>query len=39
MSQFPKEPEKIRARITRYERELRKEYEMNGFIRDGYGKR
>jgi hypothetical protein len=39
MSQFPKEPKKIRARITRYERELRKEYEMNGFIRDGYGKR
>jgi hypothetical protein len=39
MSQFPKEPKKIRARITRYERELCKEYEMNGFIRDGYGKR
>jgi hypothetical protein len=39
MSQFPKEPKKIRARVTRYERELRKEYEMHGFIRDGYGKR
>jgi hypothetical protein len=39
VSQFPKEPRKIKARITRYERELRKEYEMNGFIRDGYGKR
>jgi len=39
MSQFPKEPKKIRARITRYERELRKEYEMHGYISDGYGKR
>jgi len=39
MSQFPKEPKKIKARISRYERQLRKEYEMNGFIRDGYGKR
>ncbi len=39
MSQFPKEPKKIRARITRYERELRKELETYGGIHDGYGKR
>jgi hypothetical protein len=39
MSVFPKEPKKIRARITRYERELRKEREKFGYISDGYGKR
>ena len=39
MYQFPKEPQKIRERIRRYERELRKEYEMFGFINDGSGKR
>ena len=39
MSQFPKEPKKIRARITRYERELRKECDKFGYISDGYGKR
>jgi hypothetical protein len=39
VSQFPKEPKKIRARITRYERELRKESDKFGYIRDGYGKR
>ncbi|MGD9048300.1 MAG: hypothetical protein PVF77_09620 [Anaerolineae bacterium] len=39
MSQFPKEPKKIRARIKRYERELRKELETFGGIHDGYGKR
>jgi hypothetical protein len=39
MSQFPEEPRKIRARITRYERELRKEYDKLGGIHDGYGKR
>jgi len=39
MSQYPKEPKKIRARITRYERELRKERDKFGYIRDGYGKR
>jgi hypothetical protein len=39
MYQFPQEPKKIRSRIKRYERGLRQELEMNGFIRDGYGKR
>jgi hypothetical protein len=39
MYEFPKEPQKIRARIRRYERELRKEYEQTRFISDGYGKR
>lgn len=39
MSQFPVEPKKIRSRITRYERELRKEYDKFGYISDGYGKR
>ncbi|MFC2037519.1 hypothetical protein ACFLYD_06085 [Chloroflexota bacterium] len=39
MSQFPTEPKKIRARITRYERELRKERAKFGYISDGYGKR
>jgi hypothetical protein len=39
MSVFPKEPKKIRARITRYERELRKERDKLGYISDGYGKR
>ncbi|OIO95445.1 MAG: hypothetical protein AUK03_05485 [Anaerolineae bacterium CG2_30_64_16] len=39
MFQFPKEPRKIKERISRYERELRKEYKKFGFISDGYGKR
>jgi hypothetical protein len=39
MYEFPKEPKKIRARIMRYERELRKEYEQTHIISDGYGKR
>jgi hypothetical protein len=39
MYQFPKEPKKIRGRITRYERELRKEYEKYGSISDDFGKR
>lgn len=39
MSLFPKEPKKIKERISRYERELRKEYEKFGDIGDGYGKR
>jgi hypothetical protein len=39
MSVFPKEPKKIRARITRYERELRKERDKFGYIGDGHGKR
>ncbi len=39
MSQFPKEPKKIRERITRYERELRKEYNIYGAIDDSSGKR
>lgn len=38
-TQFPKDPKKIRARITRYQRELRKEQETHGYIHDGYGKR
>ena len=39
MYQFPKEPKKIRDRITRYKRELRKEYEKHGSISDDGGKR
>jgi hypothetical protein len=39
MSIFPEEPKKIRARITRYERELRRERDKFGYISDGYGKR
>jgi len=39
MSVFPREPKKIRARITRYERELRKERDKFGYISDGHGKR
>jgi len=39
MSLFPTDPKKIRAQITRYERELRREYEAHRFIDDGYGKR
>jgi hypothetical protein len=39
MSFFPEEPKKIRARIRRYERELRKERDKFGYIGDGYGKR
>ena len=39
MYQYPKDKSKIRARIRRYERELRKEKELTGFIHDGGGKR
>ena len=39
MDQFSEEPKKIRARIRRYERNLRKEYEKFGFIHDGSGNR
>jgi len=39
MSQFPKEPKKIRALITRYKRELRKESKAFGAIDDSSGKR
>ncbi|MBM3282740.1 hypothetical protein FJY90_00665 [Candidatus Gottesmanbacteria bacterium] len=39
MDKFPKEKNKIRARIRRYERELRKEKELADFIHDGGGKR
>jgi hypothetical protein len=39
MSLFPKEPKKIKERISRYERELLNEYEKFGDIGDGYGKR
>ncbi len=36
---FPEDPKKTRAKIKRYERLLKKEYEEHGFYRDGYGKR
>ncbi len=36
---LPTDPKKIKARITRYERELRKEYQTHRFIDDGAGKR
>ena len=39
MYQFPIEPKKIVARIKRYERELRREYEKFHFISDDFGKR
>jgi hypothetical protein len=39
MYRFPKDKNKIRARIRRYERELRKEKELTGSIHDGGGKR
>jgi tetratricopeptide (TPR) repeat protein len=39
MYPVPKEPQKIRERIKRYERELRKEYKKSGFIDDSSGKR
>jgi hypothetical protein len=39
MSLFPKEPNKIKERIFRYERELQKEYEEFGGYNDGSGKR
>jgi tetratricopeptide (TPR) repeat protein len=39
MSLFPTDPKKIRAQITRYERELRREYDAHRFISDDYGKR
>jgi tetratricopeptide (TPR) repeat protein len=39
MSQFPKDPKKIKQRIRRYKRSMRKEYEEHNFISDGYGKR
>jgi hypothetical protein len=39
MTEFPQDPKKIRARLRRYERELRKEQEEHGTLRDGYGKR
>ena len=39
MFQFPKGPKEIRARIRRYERALRKEFERHGFFGDGFGKR
>ena len=39
MSELPREPKKVRARIRRYERELRKEHETLGYISDGHGKR
>jgi len=39
MYPFPKEPQKIRARIRRYERELRQEYEKFHGLHDGGGKR
>ncbi|MCX6056816.1 MAG: hypothetical protein NTW69_01510 [Chloroflexi bacterium] len=39
MSLFLTEPKKMRAQITRYERELRKEYEVHQYIDDSSGKR
>jgi hypothetical protein len=39
MTMFPDEPQKIKARIARYERALRKEQKQYGYISDGYGKR
>ena len=39
MHQSPKDRSKIRARVRRYERELRKEKQLHGFIDDGGGKR
>lgn len=39
MSLLPTDPRKIKAQITRYERELRKEYETHRFIDDSSGKR
>ena len=36
---FPTDPKKIKARITRYERELRLEHQIYRFIDDGAGKR
>ncbi len=39
MYDFPHDPQKIRARIRRYERALRREQECYGFINDGAGKR
>jgi hypothetical protein len=38
MSLFPTDPKKIRAQITRYEREMRREYETHRFIDDASGK-
>lgn len=39
MSFFPSDKKKIKGRISRYERDLRMEYEKFHFIRDGHGKR
>lgn len=39
MAPFPAELKKIKARIARYERSLRQEYETYGTIDDGAGKR
>jgi hypothetical protein len=39
-SPFPKDPKKLKARLRRYERELRREQKMHGgYIDDGGGKR
>ena len=38
-SPFPKDPKKLKSKLRRYERELRKEQAMHGFIDDGGGKR
>ena len=39
MFQFPKEPRKIKRRISSYERKLRQEQPQHGSISDGYGER
>jgi hypothetical protein len=39
MDQFPSDPKKLKARVRRYERELRREYGQFGFYDDSFGKR
>jgi|SRR5579859_5470242 len=39
MDQFQGDPKKLKARIRRYERELRREYEQFGAYDDSFGKR
>lgn len=39
MGPFPSDPKKLKARLRRYERELRREFEQFGFYDDSSGKR
>jgi hypothetical protein len=39
MYEFPKEPAKIKSRISSYKRAMKKEKNTHGMISDGYGKR